>query len=114
MVSVNHINEFDQDVWHSLKQVQLLGIPVMSQTVLLRGVNDSHAAMQALFQGLVDHGIIPYYLHQLDEVQGSGHFKVPIDEGKALIASLLKSLPGYAVPKYVQEIAGQPSKTPLA
>lgn len=114
MVSVNHINEFDLDVWHALKEVQKLGIPVMSQTVLLKGVNDSHATLHALFQGLVDHGIIPYYLHQLDEVQGSSHFKVPIEEGKALIATLQKTLSGYGIPKYVQEIAGKPSKTPLA
>jgi L-lysine 2,3-aminomutase len=81
--------------------------------VLLRGINDSYKAQRALIKGLIDHGITPYYLHQLDEVQGSSHFKVSITEGKELIDALMKTLPGYAIPKYVQEIAGKPSKTVL-
>ena len=109
----NHINEFDDDIWQALKAIQKLGIPVLNQTVLLHGVNDSKSALKALLQGLVDHGITPYYLHQLDEVQGSSHFKVAISKGNALIQELMKELPGFAIPKYVQEIAGEASKTPL-
>ncbi len=109
----NHINEFDDDVWTALKSIQKLGIPILNQTVLLNGVNNSKASLKALLQGLVDHGITPYYLHQLDEVQGSSHFKVSIAEGRKLIQELMKEMPGFAIPKYVQEIAGEPSKTPL-
>ncbi len=109
----NHLNEFDDDIWHALKRVQKLGIPVLNQTVLLHGVNDSHSTLKDLFVGLIDHGIAPYYLHQLDEVQGSMHFKVDIQTGLELTKSLMKVLPGYGVPKYVQEIAGKPSKTIL-
>lgn len=109
----NHINEFDDDIWHALKSIASLGIPILNQTVLLQGVNDTQEALRELCQGLIDHGITPYYLHQLDEVQGSSHFKVAQDKGHELIKSLMNSLPGYAVPKYVQEIPNRPSKTPL-
>jgi len=58
-------------------------------------------------------GIQPYYLHQLDPVTGSAHFEVPAEEGLALIESLRASLPGYAIPEYVQEIAGDVAKRPI-
>lgn len=109
----NHINEFDADVWRALKAIQMLGIPVLNQAVLLHGVNDSLEALEKLFKALIDNGIMPYYLHQLDEVQGSSHFKVAPDTGRQLIEALTKVLPGFGVPKYVQEIPNKPSKTPL-
>jgi KamA family protein len=109
----NHISEFDSDVWAAMKKIQSLGIPVLNQTVLLKGVNDSEESLRALFCGLIDNGITPYYLHQLDEVQGSSHFKVEIDRGRDLLQSLMSTLPGYAIPKYVQEIPNRPSKTIL-
>ena len=62
----------------------------------------------------MDVQILPYYLHQLDSVAGASHFHVPVEEGRALIAQIRKRLPGYAVPRYVQEIAGEQSKTVLA
>jgi L-lysine 2,3-aminomutase len=58
-------------------------------------------------------GVIPYYLHQLDRVAGAGHFETPVEVGRRLIAELRTRLPGYAVPRYVAEFAGQPSKTPI-
>ncbi len=76
-------------------------------------MNDNVDTLKTLCELLSDHGIIPYYLHQLDKVQGSGHFEVSEETGRQLISQLQKVLPGYAVPKYVREIAGQPSKTPL-
>lgn len=109
----NHIHEFDDDIWQALKNIQQLGIPILNQTVLLQGVNDTLDALKELFLDLIDHGITPYYLHQLDEVQGSSHFKVPPQKGHELIEGLMKTLPGYAVPKYVQEIPNRPSKTPM-
>lgn len=109
----NHLNEYDDDIWKALKRLQCLGIPVLNQTVLLKGVNDSVETLQQFFTELVNHGITPYYLHQLDRVQGAAHFEVPITTGKALIQELTSRLSGYAVPKYVQEIAGRESKTAL-
>jgi lysine 2,3-aminomutase len=111
VIHSNHASELDSDVLAALKKIQRLGIPALSSSVLLRGVNNHVSALKELFEKLVDHGIVPYYLNQLDRVQGSAHFEVSIQEGKNLIAQLSKQLSGYAVPKYVKEMAGMTSKT---
>ena len=85
--------------------------PVLNQSVLLRGVNDSASDLKNLFQALSDHGIIPYYLHQLDKVAGASHFEVSEEEGKEIMRKLSSSLSGYSLPKYVKEEAGKASKT---
>jgi EF-P beta-lysylation protein EpmB len=113
VIHSNHAREFDDDVWQSLKEIQKLGIPVLNQSVLLEGVNNQVDTLQELCEALIDHGVTPYYLHQLDKVQGASHFEVSIDTGKALIEELTKRLPGYGVPRYVQEIPHMPSKTTL-
>jgi EF-P beta-lysylation protein EpmB len=113
IIHCNHAKEFDEETWASLKKVQRLGIPVFSQSVLLRGVNDSVEVLKELCESLVDKGIIPYYLHQLDRVQGAAHFEVPEEEGKKLMRQLEALLPGYAIPKYVREIPNKPSKSPI-
>lgn len=113
IIHANHIREFDDDIWHALRKIQLLGIPVLNQSVLLKGVNDDHDSLHKLFSGLIDHGITPYYLHGFDRVQGSSHFEVETKHGLELISRLMTSLPGYAIPKYVQEIPGKKSKTTI-
>lgn len=113
VIHTNHASELDAQVAASLKKIQRLGIPVLNQTVLLRGVNDHVSTLKELCEKLAAHGIIPYYLHQLDRVQGAAHFEVSEEEGRALIAELTKLMSGYAVPKYVKEEAGEPSKTGL-
>lgn len=114
IVHTNHPLEIDGEVAAYLKRVQRLGIPLLSQTVLSRGVNDDIATLKALMLKLVSYGIMPYYLHQLDRVQGTAHFEVSEEEGAALIEALLACLPGYAVPRYVREIPGRTSKTPYS
>jgi EF-P beta-lysylation protein EpmB len=113
IIHCNHAQEFDEDIFHYLKKVQQLGIPILTQSVLLRGINDDVQTLKNLFELLVNHGIMPYYLHQLDRVQGAAHFEVTEEKGKFLIHQLNALLPGYAIPKYVREIANQPSKTPI-
>lgn len=113
VLHINHPRELDDEVLSALKKLQRLGIPLLNQCVLLKGVNDSFDVLHELSQHLTDNGIIPYYMHQLDRVQGAAHFEVAQEEGLALIEALRKSLPGYGVPRYVQEIAGMPSKTPI-
>jgi EF-P beta-lysylation protein EpmB len=111
VIHTNHANELDADLFERLKQIQKLGIPVLTQSVLLKGINDTVEALQTLFETLIDNGVLPYYLHQLDRVQGAVHFEVSEEEGKKLMKELQKRLPGYAVPKYVKEEAHQPHKT---
>lgn len=113
IIHANHPLELDQEVLDGLKAIQRLGIVVMNQAVLLSGVNDDVETLTQLCQRLIDNGILPYYLHQLDRVQGAAHFEVSEREGLHLIEELAKRLPGYGVPKYVREIAGIPSKTQL-
>ncbi len=103
----------DDHVERALARLVDAGIPVLNQSVLLRGVNDSAEALIALSQRLIDLRVMPYYLHQLDPVAGAAHFEVPIERGRRLIESLRAALPGYAVPRYVQEIPGEPNKVVL-
>lgn len=111
VIHANHPNELDDEVLAALGELQRCGIIILNQSVLLRGVNDSVEVLAELCERLVNHGIVPYYLHQLDRVKGAAHFEVPEEQGAHLVAELAKRLPGYAVPKYVREDAGEPSKT---
>ncbi len=113
VIHVNHPHELDKDIFCSLKKLQTLGIPILNQSVLLKGVNDTIETQKQLSECLVNHGIMPYYLHQLDQVQGASHFKVEQSQGQNLIKELSTVLSGYAVPKYVKEIPGASSKTCL-
>ncbi len=110
---INHARELDEVVLNKLKCLQKSGIVVLNQAVLLKGVNDNIEALEGLCELLVDNGVVPYYLHQLDRVQGAAHFEVSVETGLFLIEELAKRLPHYAVPKYVRENAGEPSKTLL-
>ncbi|MFM9067007.1 MAG: EF-P beta-lysylation protein EpmB [Planctomycetota bacterium] len=113
VVHCNHSQEIDESVAAALTQLVDQGIPVLNQTVLLRGINDSAAALAALSRRLLDCKVLPYYLHQLDRVAGAAHFEVPVAQGLAIVAQLRTELPGYAVPRYVQEVPGAPSKLPV-
>jgi EF-P beta-lysylation protein EpmB len=113
VIHCNHAQELDGDVLAKLKCLQKLGIPVLNQWVLLKGINDTLEILQQLCERLIDHGIFPYYLHQLDRTEGTAHFEIPHDQGVALIEELNKRLAGYGIPKYVQEQPGHSSKTPL-
>ncbi len=113
VLHVNHPKELDCDVLKSLKLVQRLGIPILTQTVLLRGVNDDLETLKDLYLTSIANGIVPYYLHQLDKVAGTAHMEVSMEEGQNLIENLRQELPGYGVPLFVQEIPEQKNKTPL-
>lgn len=113
VIHCNHPKELDEDIYDRIKALQSLRCLILNQAVLLKGVNDDVPTLMELSEQLVNHGIFFYYLHQLDRVQGAMHFDVEEEKGKALIAELSKQLPGYAVPKYVRELAGEPNKTSL-
>ena len=114
VIHANHANEIDEEVADALSRLSDAGIPLLNQSVLLRGVNDSRQALIDLSRRLVDLRVMPYYLHQLDKVAGAAHFEVPIERGMQLVDHLRRALPGYAVPRYVQEVAGEKHKRVLA
>ena len=114
IIHSNHPRELDEEILLRMHELQKRKVIVGNQAVLLKGVNNDVDTLQELCETLVDNGIIPYYLHQLDRVKGAAHFEVSEKEGTRLIEKLIARLPGYAVPKYVREIAGEPGKTPLS
>ena len=80
---------------------------------MLKGVNDSIESQVDLSNTLFDAGILPYYIHVLDKVQGAAHFYISDQEAKAIMAGLMERVSGYLVPKLTREIGGRTSKTPL-
>ena len=114
VVHANHAQEIDAECAEALSRLVDAGIVVLNQAVLLRGVNDSADALIDLSRRLVDLRVMPYYLHQLDRVAGAAHFEVPIARGLELVAAMRRALPGYAVPRYVQEVAWEGHKRVLA
>jgi EF-P beta-lysylation protein EpmB len=113
VLHINHPNELDQFLFDHLKKLQRLGCILLNQSVLLKGVNDDPAIIKTLCEKLIDQGILPYYIHQLDRVEGAVHFEVSENFGREIIQEIAKSLPGYGVPKYVRETPGEPNKTSL-
>jgi EF-P beta-lysylation protein EpmB len=113
VIHANHANELDEQVATALAKMTDEGIVLLNQAVLLAGVNDSAETQFALCERLVDLRVMPYYLHQLDRVAGAAHFEVPVSSGTRILEELKARLPGYAVPRYVQEVAGAVSKIEL-
>lgn len=113
VIHANHVNELAQDVAHAVSKLRNADITVLNQAVLLKGVNDSVAGQTELSERLFEIGVLPYYLHQLDKVQGAAHFQIDDMQARDIHQSMMRALPGYLVPKLVQEVAGEASKTPL-
>jgi EF-P beta-lysylation protein EpmB len=113
VLHANHAREFDAGVDAALARLRSTGATLLNQAVLLRGVNDSVDALADLSERGFAAGVLPYYLHQLDRVQGAAHFEVPDATARALHAALATRLSGYLVPRLVREVAGDPGKRPL-
>lgn len=110
---INHANEINEELQQAIERIRQAGVTLLNQSVLLKGVNDSVAAQVALSESLFDAGILPYYLHVLDKVQGAAHFYVDDDTARAIMAGLVEQVSGYLVPRLTREIGGRKSKTPL-
>ncbi|MEM9942263.1 MAG: EF-P beta-lysylation protein EpmB [Planctomycetota bacterium] len=111
VIHCNHANEIDESVQSRLKALKNAGVMLLNQSVLLKGINDQVQTLVKLSKRLLDCDVLPYYLHQLDRVHGSGHFEVDRQRGEELIGLMRSELPGYGVPKFAKEIPGEPSKT---
>jgi lysine 2,3-aminomutase len=113
VIHANHAQELTPAALAALKRLNRAGIPLLSQTVLLRGVNDSADALEALFRALIRHRVKPYYLHHCDLARGAGHFRTTIAEGRKIMAELRTRLSGAALPAYVLDIPGGHGKVPI-
>ncbi|MCT4715215.1 EF-P beta-lysylation protein EpmB [Enterobacteriaceae bacterium H18W14] len=110
---INHAQEIGDEFRAAMKSLRQAGVTLLNQSVLLRGVNDNAHTLAQLSNALFDAGVMPYYLHVLDKVQGAAHFMVSDDEARKIMRELLMLVSGYMVPKLAREIGGEPSKTPL-
>jgi EF-P beta-lysylation protein EpmB len=113
VVHANHASEIDESVLAAFARLRATGATVLNQSVLLRGINDDVDTLKTLSERLFEGGVLPYYLHQLDRVQGAAHFEVDDARALDLIGRLTARLPGYLVPKLVREVAGEASKMSL-
>jgi len=110
VLHVNHANELNEATRQAFQQLRCATDALLNQSVLLKGVNDRAETLACLSLCLFEQGVLPYYLHCLDPVAGAAHFDLPDIRINALWKELSASLPGYLLPRLVQEIAGEPSK----
>ena len=108
---INHPNELDTETHHVLRRLRETGLALLNQTVLLKAVNDKTTTLVELSEKLFNQGILPYYLHLSDKVEGTQHLCVTVDTARQLFRDMLKELPGYLVPRLVVEEPGMSSKT---
>lgn len=113
VLHANHAREIDGEVAAAMARLKEAGVPLLNQSVLLKGVNDSVEALADLSRALFAAGVLPYYLHLLDRVTGAAHFEVEEAEARRLASALAARLPGYLVPRLVREVAGAPGKVGL-
>jgi len=101
VVHVNHPRELSADVDRALARLVDAGVPVLNQSVLLRGVNDDPDVLAQLFDALVERRVFPYYLHHPDHAAGNAHFRLSLEEGRAIVAALRQRISGISMPRYV-------------
>jgi lysine 2,3-aminomutase len=109
----NHAREFTTESRTAIGRIADAGIPLISQTVLLKGINDSPQAMADLMRTFVANRVKPYYLHHADQAPGTAHFRTTIAEGQALMRALRGRLSGLAQPTYILDIPGGVAKVPI-
>jgi L-lysine 2,3-aminomutase len=114
VVHVNHAQEINDSVNSAFRVLSDSGITLLNQSVLLRNINDDAQILAALSERLFECRVMPYYLHQLDRVQGTAHFEVSESDAVGIMRKLAAQLPGYLVPRLVREQAGEPNKLPIA
>ncbi|MFG1361093.1 lysine-2,3-aminomutase-like protein [Xanthobacter pseudotagetidis] len=112
-VHANHASELSAPARAALARLADAGIPLLSQTVLLKGVNDDAGTLADLFRALVECRVKPYYLHHPDLAPGTAHFRLPVAQGQAIMRALRGRLSGIALPTYVLDIPGGAGKVPL-
>lgn len=112
-IHFTHPDELTTEVAQATARLANAGIPLGSQTVLLKSINDEVQTMKTLMQGLLRLRVRPYYLYQCDPIPGSTHFRTPLEKGLEIIEGLRGHTSGYAVPHFVIDAPGGGGKIPL-
>ncbi len=112
-IHFTHPGELTAENKEACERLADAGIPLGSQTVLLKGINDSVATMKTLMQGLLTRRVRPYYIYQCDPISGSAHFRTPVEKGVEIIEGLRGHTTGYANPQFVVDAPGGGGKIPL-
>jgi lysine 2,3-aminomutase len=113
-IHFTHPDELTAEVKEACEKLANAGIPLGSQTVLLKGINDDAVALKKLFHGLLKFRVRPYYLYQCDPIIGSSHFRTAVSKGIEIIRTLRGYTTGYAVPNYVIDAPGGGGKIPIS
>ncbi len=113
VIHINHPREITPEFLENVRRFRGAGSVMVSQTVLLRNVNDCENILLKLFEALVSEGVKPYYLFQLDEVRGGRHFKVRLEKGIRIMKALRAKASGLAMPQYAVDITGGLGKVPV-
>lgn len=113
MTHFNHPKELTPESRAACAKLADHGIPVMNQTVLLRGINDSADTLENLFRGLLKNRVRPYYLLQADPVRGTGHLRTPLQRGMDLMEALTGRVSGIALPRFIVDTPGGRGKVPV-
>ncbi len=113
VVHINHSAEISDEFSRGAAQLKTRGVTLLNQSVLLRGINDNSELLAGLSEKLFECGVLPYYLHLLDRVEGAAHFEVEISRAVKLHDTLRQRLPGYLLPRLVRETSGEKSKSPV-
>lgn len=111
VIHINHPDELDYETVSAIRRLKESGADVLSQTVLLKGINDSPLILKNLIDKLLIAGVRPYYLHHPDRVKGGMHFYLNLEEGRKIYASLRNMISGWALPQYIIDIPGGHGKT---
>jgi lysine 2,3-aminomutase len=109
-IHINHNEEWTDENTLALQQLRSSPLQLLSQTVLLKSVNDEPSALAALFLKLCQQGVRPYYLHHPDQVRGGMHFHLPLQKGREIYAKVKSLIPGWALPHYVMDLPGGEGK----
>jgi lysine 2,3-aminomutase len=113
-IHVTHPRELTEEVTESFSRLADAGIPLGSQTVLMKGINDDPAIMTPLMHGLLKRRVKPYYLYQMDPIRGSGHFRTTVEKGVEIVRALRGHTTGYASPMFCVDAPGGGGKILIA
>jgi EF-P beta-lysylation protein EpmB len=113
VIHTNHAQELGNREKQCLQKLRQINVTLLNQSVLLKDINDTASAQIDLSHTLYDSGVIPYYLHLLDKVDGAMHFEVNQKKAREIVDNMSTRLPGYLVPRLVREEAGASSKTAI-